>query len=120
MRLQKLQQAMAKAGIGSDLNLQLVGGSGLALSRMTAPPPVCPTAAPPLPPPLPTLATGATPMATDDEDAVRTTPTTLRELEMAPTCSELDDMDVDEDADTFSDSECCGANEFDPLCRGEE
>ena len=48
------------------------------------------------------------------------TPTTLRELEMAPTCSELDDMDVDEDADTFSDSECCGANEFDPLCRGEE
>lgn len=120
VRLQKLQQAMAKAGIGSDLNLQLVGGSGLALSRMTAPPPVCPTAAPPLPPPLPTLATGATPMATDDEDAVRTTPTTLRELEMAPTCSELDDMDVDEDADTFSDSECCGANEFDPLCRGEE
>ena len=121
VRLQKLQRAMAKAGIGADLNVQLIGGSGLVLSRTTAPPPVCPTAAPPAPVPPslpPAQETGAAPMATDD--VVCTAPTTLRELEMAPTCSELDGMDVDEDADGFSDTECCGVDAFDPLFRGEE
>ena len=98
VRLQKLQRAMAKAGIGSDLNLLLMGGSGLAPNQVAARPVVRPTGAPPAPPPLP-----STPMPTTTQS--RGAPTTLRELQTAPTFEPIDDMLIDEDADKFSDDE---------------